>query len=261
MVNETISPYPTYQPDKSTGILLASVVGISLLALIIQSLRARFQSRRLVVLIALGHVTIFIELILRVVLCSKTRQSKRYFITSTILLALCQRLIVFANNIFLIQANNSNVHRSRMIILISILIIVISGILVAIAAAFSSNIRTIYSSFRLRQVSSILIVIKVITFYPLWFFTRTERSTSIFAIILLTISSIGSLIVAIFLTFTSFPKYSQPVNENEEWCYYFQLIPLAFVLCTWTILHPKRSLITPIAPPRETLMEDVDNRL
>ena len=261
MVNRTSYPYPTYQPDKITAIILASLVGISLLAWIIQSVQTRFQPRRLIILLLIAHLTIFIELILRVVFCSKTRQSKGAFIISTILLAVCQRLILVANNVFLIQANDPNSHRSRVILIVSILTVAISGMLLGLASAFSNKIRTINASLRLRQVASMMILIKAIVFYPLWFITRTEKSTSRFAILLLSISSIGSLIVAIFLLITSFPSYSQAVNEDEAWFYYFQLIPLAFILCTWSILHPKRSLIITIPPPKETLMEEVDNHL
>lgn len=260
-MNRTISSYPAYQLDKITAIFLVSLVGISLLAWIIQSIQTRFQPRRLIILILVAHLTIFIELILRAVLCSKTRQLKGPLIVSSIVLAVCQRVILVANNAFLIQANDPNSHRSRVILILSILTVATSGILFGVGSALSNNIRTINASIRLRQVSSMILLIKAIVFYPLWFIIRTERSTSIFAILLLTISSLGSLIVAIFLLFTSFPSYSEAINGDEEWSYFFRFIPLVFVLCTWTILHPKRSLTTTISSPKETLLEDVDNHL
>lgn len=255
MVNRTNYSYFTYQPDKATAILLASLVGISLITWIIQSIKTRFQPRRLVILLLIAHLTIFIELVLRASVCSKTFQTGTIFIVSAILLAVCQRLILVADKVFLIQANDPNSRRSRIILITSILAVAISGILLGVASKLSTKSHTVKSGFRLRRIAAAMLLSKAIVFYPLWYFTRTTKSTSPLAIVLLTISSIGSLIIGIFVFITSYPVYFALTINEEPWCYYFQLIPLAFIVCTWSIVHPQRSLLA--SPSKqEPLMEN-----
>jgi ABC-type amino acid transport system permease subunit len=80
------------------------------------------------------------------------------------------------------------------------------------------------------------------------------------AIILLLVSSFTSLIVAIFLQVTSVSDYYVAANEHEFWFYIFQLTPIAIALFTWTILHPKRSLVS-VHQPKNEIMEDINSRL
>jgi hypothetical protein len=66
--------------------------------------------------------------------------------------------------------------------------------------------------------------------------------------------------VAIFLQVTSVPDYYVATNAQEFWFYIFQITPIAIALFTWTILHPKRSIL-PIQEPKDNLMGDIDNPL
>jgi cytochrome bd-type quinol oxidase subunit 2 len=99
-----------------------------------------------------------------------------------------------------------------------------------------------------------------IFFYPIWLATKTVKNMTKQAIVLLIISSFTSLIVAIFLQVTSIPHYYAAANEQEFWFYIFQLTPIAIALFTWTILHPKRSLVS-IPKSRDEIIEDMNFRL
>jgi uncharacterized membrane protein YqhA len=260
MVNLTNYPYPTYESDKSVATVVASLIGISLIAWIVQSIQAHFQPRRPIILILIAHLTIFIELVLRAVLSADIRNARAAFTVSTILYAVGQRIIIVANNAFLTQVGNPKPRRTRLIMIGSIIGVASSGILLGLAGAFSHKNNTIDQSFRLRQAAAAIVLCMTILFYPLWFATKTVKDMTKQAIVLLIISSIASLMVAIFLQVTSVPDYYVATNAQEFWFYIFQLAPLVIALLTWTILHPKRSLIS-IPEPKENLMGDIDNRL
>jgi len=40
----------------------------------------------------------------------------------------------------------------------------------------------------------------------------------------------------------SIPKYYIIFNDDEQWFYYFQILPIVLTLITWSILHPKQIL-------------------
>jgi hypothetical protein len=260
MANLTNYPYPTYASDKPIAIVAASVVGISLVAWIVQSIQAHFRPPRPMILILIAHLGIFIELVLRAALSPDIRKSRPSFTASTILCAMGQRIIIVSNNVFLTLVGEPKPRRARLILLLSLLGAIGSGVLLGLSGAFSHKSETIDRSFRLRQTAAAIVLCMTVLFYPLWFVTKTAKDMTKQAIILLVISSVASLVVAIFLQVTSVPKYYVETNAEEFWFYIFQLTPLTIALLTWTMLHPKRSLVS-IPEPKENLMEDVDIRL
>jgi cytochrome bd-type quinol oxidase subunit 2 len=260
MVNLTNYPYPTYESNKSAAIVFATLIGISLIAWIVQSIQAHFQPRRPSILILIAHLTIFVELVLRAALSTDIRNSRAAFTVSTILCAVGQRIIIVANNVFLTQVGDPKPRRSRLIIIGSIFGVASSGILLGLAGAFSHKSNKIEQSFQLRQASAAIVLCMTIFFYPLWFATKTVKDMTKQAIVLLIICSVASLMVAIFLQVTSVPDYYVATNAQEFWFYIFQITPIAIALFTWTILHPKRSIL-PIQEPKDNLMGDIDNPL
>jgi len=243
MSNLTNYPYPAYESNKAAAGVLASLIGISLIAWIVQSIQSLFKPRRLIILLLIGHLTIFIEVVLRAVLSTDTRNSKAAFTATTVLLVIGQRMIILANYDFLTRLGNLSLCASRAIIIGSVLGVAGSAIIMSIAGKLSYSTDTIDESFRLRQVSAAIVLCMTVLFYPIWFITKTARDMTKRAIILLIISSLTSLIVAIFLQVTSIPDYYLGANQQEFWFYIFQLIPIAIALFIWNILHPKRSLV------------------
>jgi cytochrome bd-type quinol oxidase subunit 2 len=260
MANLTNSPYPTYMSNKAAAAVLASLIGISLIAWIFQSIQAHFQPRRPMILILFSHLTIVTELIIRAALSTDTRNSRAAFTATSVLLAVGQRTIILANYDFLTQVDDSNPCRSRTIIIGSILGAVGSAILTIPAGILSYNIDTIDQSFRLRQAAAAIVLCMTILFYPICFVTKAVKNMTKQAIILLIVSSFTSLIVAIYLQVTSVPYFYVAANEHEFWFYIFQLTPIAIALFTWTILHPKRSLVS-VRRPKNEIMKDISTRL
>ena len=243
MVNLTNYPYRAYESNTVVAGVLASLIYISLIAWLVQSIQAYFKPPRLMILLVIAHLTIFIELILRATLSTSTRDSKAVFTVTTVLLAVAQRMIILANYTYLTQTGNLKPCVSRCIVIGSIVGAVGSAIIMAPAGTLSYNINTIDQSFRLRQASAAILLCVTVLFYPIWFMTKTAKYMKKEAIILLIISSISCLIVAIYLLITSIPDYYVVTNEKEWWFYIFQFTPKAIALFTWTILHPKRSLL------------------
>jgi hypothetical protein len=203
--------------NKAAAAVLASLIGISLIAWILQSIQAHFKPCRPMILILFSHLTICIELILRAALSPDTRNSRAAFTATSVLLAVGQRTIILANYDFLTQVDDSNPCRSRTIIIGSILGAVGSAILTIPAGILSYNIDTIDQSFRLRQAAAAIVLCMTILFYPIWFVTKAVKNMTKQAIILLIVSSFTSLIVAIYLQVTSVSDYYVAANEHEFW--------------------------------------------
>ena len=242
MVNLTHYPYRVYESNTIAGSVLASLIGISLIAWLVQSIQAHFKPRRPMIILLIAHLTIFVELILRAALSSRTGKSRAAFTTKTVLLAVGQRMIILANFDYLTQYSNLTPYVSRSIIIGSIVGAVGSSIIMIPAGILSYNINTIDQSFRLRQASAAIVLCLTILFYPIWFITKTTKHMKKEAILLLIISSITCLFIAIYLLVASIPHYYVVASERELWFYIFQFTPTAIALFTWTILHPKRSL-------------------
>ncbi|CAF0996379.1 unnamed protein product [Rotaria sordida] len=236
-------PYPAYEFNKIAAGVFAGLVGVSLIGLIIQSILIRFQPIRLNILILLSHLTMFVHLVLRAALSTETNKSKATFTAMTVLLAISLRTIIFANYDFLVRIWNLKKWISRALLIGPALAAIASVILMAPANSLGYNPDTIETSFRLRKASNTIVLGLTIVFYPVWFATKTIQHMNTLAIIFLIISSICCLIVSIFLVVTSIPKYYIRSNEQEFWTYIFQIIPTMVAQFTWTILHPKRTLV------------------
>ncbi|CAF1300147.1 unnamed protein product [Rotaria sordida] len=242
MVDLSNYPYPTYESNRAAAGALAVLIGISLIAWIVQSIQIRFKPRRPIILMLISHLTIVIHLILRAAFSTERRNSRVGFTVITVLLAVGLRTIILANYDFLTQVDKLKTWISRTIIIGSMVTVIGSAVLMAPAGTLSYDSDTIERSFALRQASSGIILGLTILFYPIWFAIKITKHMTKQAIILLIISSIACLIVSIFLVITSVPQYYVDSNDREFWFYVFQLTPIAIAQFTWTILHPKRTL-------------------
>ena len=63
------------------------------------------------------------------------------------------------------------------------------------------------------------------------------------AIILTTVSSVLSLVVAVYTLLQSISGSYEENNSHEEWFYTFQMAPLIFVHFAWTTFPSRQSLI------------------
>jgi len=243
MVDLSNYPHPTYESNKVAASVVAALIGISMIAWIIQSIQSHFQPRRIIILILISHLTIFIELILLAVLPINVRNSRAALTAITVLFSISQRVIIVSNYDFLIRVGEHKSCTSRAISIGPVVGAVGSAIIMAVAGTLSYNTDTIDESFRLRQASAAIVLCMTVLFYPIWFVTKTIKHMTKQAIILLIISSITSLIVAIFLMITSIPYYYVGAGQQEFWFYSFQFTPIAIALITWVVLHPKRSLM------------------
>ena len=242
MVNLTSYPFAAYEPNQQAAGLFASLVAFSLIVWIIQSIKSRFVPLRISILLLISHLTIFVELLLRAVFSSSMQKSRAQYTAATVLLAIAQRTIIVANYDFLIQARAIQLSFARIIRIGTIVCVVVSGALLSPAGVLSYESNTIKTSFLLRQISASIVLCLAELFYLLCFLTRTANEMGKKAIILLTISSFSSMVVAIYNVFISVSDYYVGASQQELWFYIFQLIPIIVAQLTWSILHPKRSL-------------------
>ena len=260
MSNLSNYPYPSYQSNVPAAGVTASLIGISLIAWIVQSIQSHFQPLRLNILLLLSHLTIFTELVLRAALPTDIRNSRAGFTAATVLFAVGQRMIILANYDFITRVGNIRPWISRTIIIGSMLGIIGSTILMAPAGTLSYSSDTIDQSFRLRQASAAIVLCMTILFYPIWFLIKIIKDMTKQAVILLIISSIACLVVSVFLLITSVPYYYIGASQQELWYYIFQFTPIAIALFTWTIFHPKRSLLSTQEQHIDT-KENIETRL
>ncbi|CAF1616156.1 unnamed protein product, partial [Didymodactylos carnosus] len=82
----------------------------------------------------------------------------------------------------------------------------------------------------------------------LWTITRSS--------LLLTINSLLSLIVAIYLVIFSAPSMWNVLIKDELWFYCFHLGPTVFAQLMWTANHPARSL-----PKQKIIDKDISHTL
>ncbi|CAF1203759.1 unnamed protein product [Adineta steineri] len=243
MVNFTNYPFSAYEPNQPAACTFAFLVGLSLIVWIIQCIQSRFIPRRISILLLISHLTIFAELVLRVIFSTGMQKSRARYTAGTALLAIGQRLIIVANYDFLLQARAIQPSFARIIRILTIVCVIVSAALLSTAEQLSHKTKMIKTSFLLRQISASIVLCLTELFYLLWFLTRTSKDIGIKAIILLGIASFSSLVVSVFHTFISVPDYYLPTREQEFWSYIFQLAPIIIAQLTWTLLHPKRSLL------------------
>ncbi|CAF3345070.1 unnamed protein product, partial [Rotaria sp. Silwood2] len=188
MVDLSNYRYAAYNSSKAAAGTIAALIGISLIAWIVQSVQIRFQPRRPLILILISHLSIFIHLILRAVFSTTMSNSRGASTAVTVLLAVGLRMIILANYDFLTQLDKLKPWISRTIIIGSVVVVIGSTILMIPAGLLSSNANTVDTSFRLRQVSSAVVLGLTVLFYPVWFATKTVKKMTKQAIILLIIS-------------------------------------------------------------------------
>jgi cytochrome bd-type quinol oxidase subunit 2 len=260
MTNLTNYSYPAYESNKAAAGVLATLIGISLIAWIVQSIQARFTPRRIIILLLIAHLTIFTELLLRAGLSTNTRNSRASFTATTVLLAIGQRTIILANYDFLIRVGHPKSCTSRAILIGTLLGAIGSAVLMGLAGALSYSTDTIDQSFHLRQASTAIVLCMTALFYPIWFATKTAKNMTKQAISLIIISSLTCVVVALFLLITSVRDYYIATNQQELWFYIFQLTPIAIALFVWTIFHPKRILVSTVQR-QEDMKEDIGTDL
>ncbi|CAF1034287.1 unnamed protein product [Adineta steineri] len=244
MNNLLIYPYPTYIPNRVVAGSVAGVACISLIAWFIQSCQLRFRPPRICILLLISHLTIFLELIVRAVVDPQEQNSKTVFTVLNSLFAIGQRMIIVSNFAFVMEIHHEKSRRSHAILLGAILCVVTSGILMAPANMLSFNSDQIKTSFIFRELSASILLTVTLLFYPVWFWSKTINDMKIKAIILMSVSSTMCIIVAAFNVAESTSDLYTGINDNEKWFYAFQMAPLIIAHFTWSICHPKRSLIS-----------------
>ncbi|CAF3904964.1 unnamed protein product [Rotaria sp. Silwood1] len=242
VVNASNYPNTAYTESKPAAGIIAALVGVSLIAWIVQSKQIHFKPRRPQILVLISHITIFIQLILRAAFTKRTIDSKAAFTVLSVLLSISIRTVILSNYDFLTQVHKLKMWMSRAIIMGSVLIGMISAVLMIPAGVLSSDPDKINTSIQLRQASSAIALSLTVLFYPVWFLTKTIKYMTKFAIILMIVSSFACLVVGIYIMITSVPDYYIKSNEKEYWVYIFQIVPNVIALFTWSILHPKRTL-------------------
>jgi uncharacterized membrane protein YqhA len=243
MANLSNYSYPSYESNTTANIVLASFIGISSVAWFIQAIQTHFQPRRINILLLISHLTIFVALVLRTVPFTNIRSSRAALTAETVLLVIGQRTIILANYGFLVEVGGPKTCAFRAIIISMSLAAIGSAILLAPARKLSRNANTIERSIRLMQISAVIVVCMTVLFYPIWYATKTLKDMTKQAIILLIISSFTCLIAAVCILVALLPVYNIGANQQESRSYIFYFTPLTIALLTWTIFHPKRSLV------------------
>ncbi|CAF3792237.1 unnamed protein product [Rotaria sordida] len=236
-------PFQLYTLNKVAAGVLASLVGISVIGFIVQSILIRFKPIRLNILIILSHLTMFVHLVLRASFSDEQSKSKAPFTAMAVLLAVSLRTIIFANYDFLARVRDLKKWISRALVIGPALAALVSSILMAPANSLAYDSDTVEISYRLRKASAAIILVLTIIFYPVWFATKTIKHMNKLAIIFLIISSIFCLFVTVYLVITSIPSNYIGSNKKEFWIYIFQIVPTMIAQFTWTILHPKQTLV------------------
>ncbi|CAF1141050.1 unnamed protein product [Rotaria sp. Silwood1] len=259
MVNWPHYPFAAYRESKPAAGVITALVGISLIAWIVQSKKIHFRPRRPQILILISHITMLIQLILRAAFSKRTNDSKGAFTALSVLLSISLRTVILANYDFLTQVHKLKTWITRTIIIGSVVLGITSAVLMAPAGSLSYDPDKVDTSFQLRQASSAIVLGMTVLFYPVWFLTKTIKHMTRYAFILLIISSFACLIVGVYLVIISVPEYYTKSNEKELWVYIFQIVPNVIALFAWSILHPRRSL-KQTEPSKEPSKEEEETK-
>jgi len=257
MVNLFAYPYPTYVPNRNAAGCVAAVVSISLIAWFIQSCQIRFRPPRLNILLLISHLAICIELIIRAAVNADQQNSRGIFTTVNSLFAIGQRMIVVGNFVFVMEIHHEKSRLSRAILAGATLSIITSALLTLPANILSLNPDQISTSYIFRGLAASVLLIVTLLFYPVWYWSKTINDMSIQAIILISSSSSICMIVAVFNLIQSTSTYYSKINDDEAWFYAFQMAPIISAHFTWSILHPKRSLVTSCSRISEATSNDI----
>lgn len=237
-------PYTTYEPNRTAAACAASLVGLSLIAWFIQSYRNRFHPTRLCVLLLVSHMTICLELILRAAINGDNRNTKTFFAVTNSLLMVGQRMILMGNFVFVMEVRREKSSRVRAILLGTMACVVTSALLTLPANFLAFDTDTINTSYAFRTISASLLLIVTLYFYIVWYWSKTIDEMSRSAVLLICVSSVACVMLASYTLIQSLAKYYDPINAHEGWFYGFQMSPIILAHCTWTIFHPKRSLVS-----------------
>jgi hypothetical protein len=239
-----VYPYTTYEPNRAAAAVTASIVGLSLIAWFIQSYRNRFHPTRLCILLLVSHMTICLELILRAAINGDDRNTKYFFAITNSLLTVGQRMIIMGNFVFVMEVRREKSRRVRVILLGTMACIVTSALLTFPANYLAFSTDTINTSYAFRTISASILLIVTLYFYLVWSWSKTIGEMSRSAVLLLCVSSVACVMMAIYTLIQSLEKFYDPINAHEGWFYGFQMSPIILAHCTWTIFHPKRSLVS-----------------
>ena len=241
-VDSSNYPSPTYWPNKVVAAVWASLVFLSLIFWLAQSIRTRFHPRRLVILILVSHVAIFAELMIRATSNVLREKSQPAYAVMTGLYTIAQRTIIIGNYALLSECLEFRTRRVRAIFIGIGIGIGLGDLTMGIAGFFSFQSNLISLSFVFRQISTSIICFVTLVFYPIWLWTRKGSIMPCEAIMLLIVSSLTSVSIAIFLLLMSIPMYYVIINDDEQWFYFCQALPILIALAAWNTLHPRRSL-------------------
>lgn len=244
MSNESGHSNLTHPLVKSVPIVLASLVGISTIGWLVQTIRIRFQPRRLTTLVLLSHLSLFIELVLRAVYFNDASRTRTIYTVSGMLLAITHRALTLSNYEFILQLSEFTACLSRTINISAVICCVSSAVIMSISSRMLYNTRNLELAFVLRQTACAMIFAVALLFYSIWFATKPFINKSKQAMILLITSSLSCLVISIYLIVTSVPYYYYQSNEIKFGFYLFQIIPQIIALFTWTICHPGRHQFT-----------------
>jgi hypothetical protein len=250
-------PYPTYVPSQVLAGCMSCIVGSSLVAWLIQSYQARFRPARLNILLLISHLMIFVEFIVRTVANNQYGHGSSWvFLTSSSLFAIGQRTIIVGNFVFIMEIRREKSRVNRVIVLAVMSCAITSGILMIPANSLSFSPHSTSTSYIFRVVSSAILLVVTLLFFPVWHWSRTINDTTRSALVLIVISSTVCVLVALYTLIQSLPNTYVKLNNNERWFYACQMIPLVVAHCTWSIVHPKRTLaVVPLLTSVDRFMD------
>lgn len=236
-------PFLSYAPNPAAAGCVAGIVFILLTSWFVQSIRTRFQPRRLSVLLFISQLAIFIELIVRASIGDAAKNSRIVYTVLNSLFAIGQRMIIVSNYSFVLEVHHVRSCFSRGTFLGAVGGVISSGLIMIPANIYAFNADQISTSFIFRQLSASILLLDTILFYWIFYLSKTIGDMKREGIILIFTSSILCLIAAMFNLFQSISiDYYNKTNSNEFWFYGLQLLPIILAHFTWSILHPKRSL-------------------
>jgi hypothetical protein len=232
-------PYITYDPSKIAASMVATLIGLSMLAWCIQSYQNRFRPSRLSILMFLSHLAIFIELILHAAISPTDQRTRTVFMINSTLFTIAQRMLIMCNTLFLMEIRAI---QSRPIVLSTMVMAVLSALMTVPANILSFESSTIDQSFSIRQVATALLLFLALCFYPVLIWSKTMTKMSQSGLMLMFISSVVCVVLAIFNVFQAVPRFVDRINAEEGWYYGFQIGPIVLAHCLWSILHSIRTV-------------------
>ena len=213
-----------------------------------QSIRTRFHPRRIVILVLVSHVAMFTELIIRATSNILRVKSQLAYALMSGLYTIAQRTLIIGNYALLSECLQYKTRRVRIVFIAIGIGNVLGDLTMAIAGFFSFQSHLISLSFLFRQLSTSIVCFVTLVFYPICWWTRKWSNMSHQTIALLIVSSLSAAAIALFLLLMSIPMYYAIINDDEQWFYYCQALPIWIALAAWNGLYPRRNLRTANQP-------------